>query len=80
MAKQLRRTVSGAPSSLRFPIALKFAGLMTALVVAFMAWQTFTATRAAEERLDAEVNLRGILLATSLAATLEQASAARPGD
>jgi serine phosphatase RsbU (regulator of sigma subunit)/HAMP domain-containing protein len=80
VAKQLRRTVSGAPSSLRFPIALKFAVLMTALVVAFMAWQTFTATRAAEERLDAEVNLRGILLATSLAATLEQGSAARPGD
>jgi serine phosphatase RsbU (regulator of sigma subunit) len=70
-----RRTIS----LLRIPISLKFAGFIAVLVVAFMSWQTYTATQAAKRSLDEEINRGGVQLVTALATTIEPAWLVDPG-
>jgi len=63
----VKKTTVASRTTLKIPIALKFAGFITVLIVAFMTWQTLVAIRAAGEHLDKQVNKSGILLTTSLA-------------
>ncbi len=63
---------------LSIPIALKFAVLITILVVIFMAWQTATAMRVAVEGQDLAINESGIKDVGSLGTLIDPAWIAQP--
>jgi len=70
--------LSSPPPALSVPIALKFAGFITVLVVIVMAWQTATAMRVAVEGQDIAINESGIKDVGSLATLIDPAWIAQP--
>jgi serine phosphatase RsbU (regulator of sigma subunit) len=65
------RPAAPAGRGLHIPIALKFAVLITVLVLIFMVWLTATAMRVAEESQDAAVNEDGTTKVIALAALID---------
>lgn len=64
------RPTRGPSSSYYVPIAWKFAILTTALILAAMSWQTYTAVHVAQDGLDREINRKGTLLVLSYASMI----------